>query len=217
MTFYDTLEVAHDATPAEIRDAYRRLAREQHPDRAAAGSSASVRVDSMAGLNEAYRVLSDAGRRAVYDATLRGGTGSAVPPPNGSGRPASDRSGPSDEEDFRVGARLGHPSHDGPARVPWRMLSFCGAIAIAGVVVLAQFNQPGEPAAPDGILRIGDCVAIEANGDAREVRCVGNASDPSPKDLVVEAFIPFDATCPGLTMAHRDRQGMGIACIPIPE
>jgi molecular chaperone DnaJ len=216
MTFYDTLGVAHDATPAEIRDAYRRLAREQHPDRAAARSS-SVRLDSMAGLNEAYRVLSDSGRRAVYDATLRGGTGSAVPPSNRPGPPASDRTGPSDEEDYQVDARAGHPSHVGPARVPWRMLSFCGAIAIAGVVILAQFNQPGEPAAPDGILRIGDCVAIEANGDAREVRCVGNASDPSPSDLVVEAFIPFDATCPGLTMAHRDRQGMGIACIPIPE
>jgi len=42
MTFYDTLGVTHDATPAEIRDAYRRLAREQHPDRAAASSSSSV-------------------------------------------------------------------------------------------------------------------------------------------------------------------------------
>lgn len=222
MTFYDRLGLTENATPTEIRDAYRRLAREQHPDRAAASSSAassspSVGLDSMASLNEAYRILSDAGRRAVYDATLRGstgnadghGTGSAVPPSNRGERPASDQPYASTGQ--------GHPSHVGPARVPWRMLSVCGVLAIVGVVVLAQFNQPGDEAPPDGILRIGDCVAIEANGDAREVNCIGNSNDPSPDDLIVEAFIPFDATCPGLTMAHRDRQGMGIACVPIPD
>ena len=31
----------------------------------------------------------------------------------------------------------------------------------------------------------------------------------------VRAFIPFGATCPGLTEPHRDRQGMGVACIDL--
>lgn len=214
MTFYDTLGVSPGATPSEIRDAYRRLAREQHPDRAASGSS--VRLDSMASINEAYRVLSDAGRRAVYDATLRS-TGSAVPPSDRSTSRAASSSDGTSSTDAADSVYAGHPSHAGPARVPWRMLLFCGVVAVIGVVVLAQFTQPGEPRAPDGILRVGDCVEIEANGDAREVRCVGNADEPVEADLVVEAFIPFDATCPGLTMAHRDRQGMGVACIPIAD
>ena len=213
---YDTLGVSRDATQSEIREAYRQLAREQHPDRAVAGPS--VRLDAMADINEAYRVLGDPGRRAVYDASLRN-TGSAAPMSDRTS-PWSSTSAPTDRIDGRDPASPAyptHPSHVGPARVPWRMLLFCGTLAVIAVVVLAQFNQPGEPAPPDGILRIGDCVAFEANGDAREVRCVGNAQAPSPVDSVVEAFVPFGATCPGLTEPHRDRQGMGIACIPVPD
>ncbi len=131
-----------------------------------------------------------------------------------------------------------HPSHFGPARVPWRMLLFCGTLAIVAVVVLAQFTDPGEPRGPDGILRVGDCVTFDANNDAREVACIPTdavaspASDPATSlatnlatnpatnpatNLVVEAFVPFGATCPGLTEPHRDHQGMGVACIDIPD
>jgi molecular chaperone DnaJ len=211
---YDTLGVPREATTFEIREAYRQLAREQHPDRL--GADSAVPPDSMVGINEAYRVLSDAGRRAVYDATLRG-TGSAVPP--SSRQPGRDSS-PGDGEwsvPEAFGAAAAHPNHLGPARVPWRMLLFCGTLAVIGVIVLAQFNKPSEPAAPDGILRIGDCVAYEVNGDAREVPCIGNTREPSPDDLVVVAFVPFDATCPGRTEPHRDRQGMGVACVLIAD
>jgi molecular chaperone DnaJ len=175
-----------------------------------------VELDSMAGINEAYRVLSDAGRRAVYDATLRG-TGSAVPPSGRTPHSPSDAGAGewAGADAFAAAAAARHPNHLGPARVPWRMLLFCGTLAVIAVLALAQFNKPGEPAAPDGILRIGDCVAYESNGDAREVRCIGNSEEPSPDDLVVVAFVPFGATCPGLTEPHRDRQGMGVACIPI--
>jgi molecular chaperone DnaJ len=216
-THYTTLGVSRAATQAEIREAYRQLARERHPDRQAVGSS--VGLDSMAVINEAYRVLSDPARRVVYDATLRG-TGSAVPPSDGGWGSAAGTGRLDDWNDVdRFGAardtQARHPSHFGPARVPWRMLLFCGTLAVTGVVVLAQFNKPDGPAAPDGILRIGDCIAIEPNGDAREVRCIGNTAEPSSLDLVVTAFVPFGATCPGLTVPHRDRQGMGIACIPI--
>ena len=54
------------ATPDEIRSAYRAAARRHHPDAAGAGSA-----EAMAALNEAYHVLSDPGRRALYDASLR--------------------------------------------------------------------------------------------------------------------------------------------------
>lgn len=78
-THYERLGVAPDASPGEIRAAYRRLARTHHPD---AGGGAH---GEMAAVNEAWRVLSDPARRAAYDASLRpaarfqvGGAGEVV-------------------------------------------------------------------------------------------------------------------------------------------
>jgi molecular chaperone DnaJ len=196
LTHYDVLGVAPSADDAVIRDAYRRLAREHHPDR----TNSAGRADddaSMSAINEAYRVLNDPARRAVYDATLRGAPerGPAAPP-----RASSAHEAPTMPT---------FPSHLGPARFPWRSVSFFALLAIIGIVVLAQFTEPGEPRGPDGIMRVGSCVAIEPNGDAREVLCV---DDPAV-DLVVVAFVPFDGVCPGGSLAHRDRQGMGVACV----
>ncbi len=182
----------------------------------------------MALINEAYRVLSDPGRRVMYDATLRA-NGSAAPLSNRG--PASSRL---DDDAVRTGAEstdwVGapgslHPSHVGPARVPWRTLLVCGVLATVGIVVVAQFTEPSGPATPDGILRVGDCVTIDPNNDARETTCAADAGTDADAgigaetaiDLVVRAFIPFDATCPGRTEPHRDRQGMGIACVAAAE
>ncbi len=194
LTHYDVLGVESSASVAEIREAYRRLAREHHPDRAVSndrvGGDASMTV-----INEAYRVLNDPARRAVYDASLRAA-------------PATDSAQPSDAV---ASTPTTYPSHLEPARFPWRSVTFFAAVAIVGVVVLAQFTEPGEPRGPDGIIQIGSCVSIELNGDAREVLCT---MDPDV-DLVVEAFVPFEESCPGATVAHRDRQGMGIACVGV--
>jgi molecular chaperone DnaJ len=219
-THYDVLGVPVEASASLIREAYRHRARDNHPDRLAS-SATPVDVDAMARINEAYRVLSDPGRRAMYDATLRGPS-SAVPPstrPSAARGPGSSRfDGPETPDgagsDWSGVAGAVHPSHVGPARVPWRTLLFCGVLAVTAIVVIAQFTKPSGPAAPDGILRVGDCVTIDANDDAREVPCsIDPATEGGTVDVVVRAFIPFDATCPGRTEAHRDRQGMGIACV----
>ncbi|HEX9258653.1 MAG TPA: J domain-containing protein [Acidimicrobiales bacterium] len=70
MTHYERLGVSPAATTAEIKAAYHRLARRVHPD--AGGGLASA---EMAAANEAWRVLSDPGRRAMYDASLRPASG----------------------------------------------------------------------------------------------------------------------------------------------
>jgi molecular chaperone DnaJ len=202
-THYDTLRVPPSASDAEIRDAYRTMAREHHPDRQASTGSAAGAV-SMPAINEAYRVLGDPARRAVYDAGLR-------TPRAGASGPASAGS-ESDMSTAPLHVRgVVHPSHVGPARIPWRGLLVVGMIGVVGVVVLAQFTEPGEVPGPDGVLRVGSCVVIEPNGDARETACTG---DPAV-DIVVEAFVPFDATCPNGTEPRRDRQGMGVACIGV--
>lgn len=64
MTHYATLGVADAATPEEIKSAYRRLAKQHHPD---LGGD----VTKFQQISEAYEVLSDADKRAHYDHTLR--------------------------------------------------------------------------------------------------------------------------------------------------
>jgi len=61
--YYDVLGVARNATPEEIKKAFRRLAMEYHPDRNR-NHGAEERFKQV---NEAYEVLSDADRRAMYD------------------------------------------------------------------------------------------------------------------------------------------------------
>jgi hypothetical protein len=63
--YYKLLGVKRTATAAEIKSAYRRLARKRHPD-VNGGSTQAARDFAM--LSLAYRTLSDAQERAYYDA-----------------------------------------------------------------------------------------------------------------------------------------------------
>ncbi|MEP1125522.1 MAG: J domain-containing protein [Ilumatobacter sp.] len=189
---YDVLAVPTTASATTIRESYRRLAREYHPDRTM-GSAAGG--DKMPQINEAYRVLSDPGRRAVYDAERRGTPRS----------PEATSSGGGAEVDAPV-YTFQHPP--GPARIPWRGLLFCSLIAIVVIVALAQFGEPSGPPAPDNILRTGECVEILPNGMAGEVVCTGSG------DLVVRQVTARDQdSCPNGFEFYRDRQGMVGVCL----
>jgi molecular chaperone DnaJ len=62
--FYQVLGVSKDATAADIKKAYRKLARANHPDSNQGDSAAEERFKS---ISEAYSVLSDADKRKEYD------------------------------------------------------------------------------------------------------------------------------------------------------
>jgi len=62
--FYKTLGVSKDASAADIKKAYRKLARENHPDSKPGDQAAEERFK---GVSEAYHVLGDAERRKEYD------------------------------------------------------------------------------------------------------------------------------------------------------
>lgn len=62
--YYEILGVSKDANQAEIKKAFRRLARENHPDVNPDDPEAETRFKE---INEAYQVLSDTEKRAVYD------------------------------------------------------------------------------------------------------------------------------------------------------
>jgi molecular chaperone DnaJ len=62
--YYGDLGVARDASPEDIKSAFRRLARESHPDANPGDPAADSRFRRIA---EAYEVLSDPARRRSYD------------------------------------------------------------------------------------------------------------------------------------------------------
>jgi molecular chaperone DnaJ len=62
--YYEVLGIARDADEAAVKKAFRRLARELHPDVNAHDPDAEAKFKEAA---EAYEVLSDADRRQLYD------------------------------------------------------------------------------------------------------------------------------------------------------
>src|SRR3954468_10359368 len=60
---YEVLGVPRDAGEAEVKKAFRRLARELHPD----VNSTEPAEEAFKEAAEAYEILSDAERRATYD------------------------------------------------------------------------------------------------------------------------------------------------------
>lgn len=73
--YYDILGVRRDASPDDIKSAYRSLARKWHPD-VNADAEASSRF---AEITEAYDVLSDQSKRTSYDKFGRAGSAGAGP------------------------------------------------------------------------------------------------------------------------------------------
>lgn len=66
MNPYEVLGVPGDATPDDIKAAYRRLSKEHHPDRNPGCATAAA---TYAAVQDAHELLSDPARRAAYDAT----------------------------------------------------------------------------------------------------------------------------------------------------
>lgn len=61
---YGVLDIDKSASKEEIKKAYRKLAMKYHPDRNAGDKDAEAKFKEV---NEAYSVLSDAGKRQQYD------------------------------------------------------------------------------------------------------------------------------------------------------
>ncbi|MDR2013012.1 MAG: DnaJ domain-containing protein [Rhodanobacter sp.] len=121
--YYDTLGVKPDATGAEIKSAYRRLAHKYHPD----VSKEAGAEEKFKSVNEAYEALKDPERRKAYDQLraggYRGGDEFRGPPPNWRGNVDFGEGGGADFGDFfeslfgrqaaggRAGPRRGRDLH----------------------------------------------------------------------------------------------------------
>jgi curved DNA-binding protein CbpA len=180
VTHYDVLGVRPDASTAQIRAAFRRLARAHHPDTSPSGSA-----ESLAPINEAWRVLGDPVSRHAYDRSLRAAASSAAPE-----QPAD-------------------PVLVAPAEstFPWRFLMGLAVVGIVFALVGVFTYKPSKPGPPDNVLTVGSCVVVQDNGDAIEVNC------ESQHDGVVRSLLGEGQHCPADEEPHRDRQGLGEFCI----
>ena len=77
--YYEVLGVPSTATEKDLTRAYRKLAKQYHPDANPGDSAAEERFKQ---INEAYQVLSDPQRRQTYDMFGRAGLGRFCPSPS---------------------------------------------------------------------------------------------------------------------------------------
>lgn len=99
--FYQVLGVPDSATQADIKKAYRRLAKQYHPDANAGNAQAAERFKQ---ISEAHATLSDPEKRKQYDQMRRlGAFDPRTRRPAGSGAGARGTTGSSDDFDFDLG------------------------------------------------------------------------------------------------------------------
>lgn len=160
----------------------------------------------MARINEAWYVLRDPARRAVYDASRR-------PPAEHRGPGADDHVGDGDEppdelldepfdEAFGEAPGLGRR---GFLPLPWILaIVVLGVIFVFTAYATADRGSGGSPV--DGVLQPGSCVDVDGRF-AREVGCDG------AHDGVVDALATIGAECrPGM-LAYEDPRASSTVCV----
>jgi DnaJ-class molecular chaperone len=176
--YYEVLGVERDASEAEVKQAFRRLARELHPDVNAHDPEAEEKFKQAA---EAYEVLSDTERRRTYDRFGHEGLRSGGFPPGGGFNSVEDilqaffggggfgfevRRGPMRGQnlihtveisavDAMLGAKIKIPSHEGE-----REIELPAGIQHGTQYALRGHGLPGSGGGPPGDLVIAIHVVI---------------------------------------------------------
>jgi molecular chaperone DnaJ len=146
---YEVLGVARDADEAQIKSAFRRLARELHPDVNKHDPEAEDKFKEAA---EAYEILSDAERRATYDRYGHDGLRSGGFAPNFEGFGSI-----SDLFDAFFGSAFGATARGGPMQG--------GDVAVNAEVTLAQ-------------AAVGEEIELSFEAIDTCERCHGNGAEP---------------------------------------
>lgn len=144
-TYYDLLEVNSLASPDEIRAAYRRLAKEYHPDtipeemRARRIGKEAAEMFKL--VTAAYEVLIDPIKRKIYDEALRGLDQPASPQqPHPSSSPPSP---PSSSATASASPPPGPPSRWEGRRKGFALIALAAAIFLYGIhLVLTSPSSP---------------------------------------------------------------------------
>lgn len=188
---YEVLDVAPTASSDQVRAAYRKLARRFHPDN---GLEPNPAV--MAAVNSAWHTLSDPGRRAMYDASLR-------PPDHAEPPPVGHRSWVLDE------SPVPYRPDAGPRRWPALGLMIMAAMAViflftAYATRSGELNHEEVPG-PSG-LGTGNCVVLRA-GLVRPASCAAKNYG------VVTTLIARDVPCPLHTEGYFEAATSNLVCV----
>lgn len=191
--FYKTLGVSESATKAEITKAYRKLARENHPDQHPGDSAAEDRFKEA---SAAYDVLGDEAKRKEYDEVRRMGPMSGM---GGAGGPGGFRFDTGDLGDlgdifgglFNRGGGGGARARGGRGPGPQR-----------GADLAASLHLSFEDAVN------GLTTAVHLTSEAACSECNGTGAEPGSKPLVCpdcggrgvrddnQGFFSFSQPCP---------------------
>ncbi len=186
--YYEVLGVARDANKGEVKTAFRRLARELHPDVNDHDPEAEEKFKEAA---EAYEVLSDSERRQAYDRFGHEGLRSGGFPPGGGFGSVEDifqaffggnfgfevRRGPMRGQDLihtveisavdaMLGAKIRVPSHEGE-----REIELPAGTQPGTQFALRGHGMPGANGGPPGDLVIAVQVIVpgELSEEQREL------------------------------------------------
>jgi DnaJ-class molecular chaperone len=184
--YYEVLGVGRDANKGEVKTAFRRLARELHPDVNDHDPEAEEKFKEAA---EAYEVLSDPERRRAYDAYGHEGLRGAGAPGGfssvedifqaffGGNFGFEVRRGPMRGQDLihtveisavdaMLGAKIRIPSHEGE-----REIELPGGIQPGSQFALRGHGMPGANGGPPGdlVIAIQIVVPSELSDEQREL------------------------------------------------
>ncbi|WP_419912652.1 J domain-containing protein [Candidatus Poriferisodalis sp.] len=203
---YAALGVRPDADAAEIRRAWIRAARANHPDRRGEVTEAQTeRSDRrMRAVNEAWRVLGRVESRRLYDEERAAAAPQSPPPapaarPAGSGGPAAQPGAPGDhdfDEDFGTTSEPGGPGgfvvRHRSAALMIRVLPWATIAVVGMVIFVASAYMSADPdAEPSNVaaLEVGECFWEAPNGTLRTVDC-----DWPQNDGVLDQIITTSAS-----------------------
>eukprot|EP01018_Ginkgo_biloba_P029904 Gb_04555 [translate_table: standard] len=208
--YYNILNVSKSATDDDLKKAYRKLAMKWHPDKNPNNKKEAEAKFKQ--ISEAYDVLSDSQKRAIYDQYGEEGLKGQVPPPGAGGpSPFSNGGGPNvfrfnprNAEDifaeffgnsnpFSMGSGFGMASGGGRStRFGDSMFSGFGPTES---VFRTSFND-GPPAGPRKAPAVENklpCTLEELyTGSTRKMKISRNIADFSGKTLPVEEILTIE-------------------------
>ena len=190
-TLYDELGVRPDATADELRRAYRRRARQLHPDLQPDGVDRAA--GAMADLNSAWRVLSDPASRRRYDLELAlAGT--------------RERAEVLARERPWEHAEAEGAGADEPIRPSFRPRMWIIVLAVLAVIFVFTAYAAGRPSSTPKTGQPGQCLTSVPGVEAY-VPC----SQPNVGRLVQE--VQPDQACPPGTFRHLLASRNQVACL----
>ncbi len=204
--FYRELGVASSASADEIKKAYRKLARELHPDANPGDAAAESRFKSV---SEAYGVLSDDKKRREYDETramFRGGGGfggGGQGFPGGFGGGAGGQAFDLNDLFGQAGAGAGAPGGAGLGDLFGNLFGGGAAQPGRGTAAGARSTQRGADVETELRIEFADAVrgaevGLRLSAPGRCERCAGTGARPGS----VPRTCP---TCDGVGLVSRSQ------------